>query len=189
MSWLFENPTLVLTVGGIAAAVVLIAFFQSGRGIWLVWLAAVLVVVAALWGLERIVVTDREQIENTFYTAAASLEAGDTEAVLEHVAPNATSLRSEIASRMRSTRFEEARITDLAIEFSDPQRTAAQARASGRLSIQSTGGLHLQPFGRVRFALVKDGDRWLFTAYEFERRSCRQRPVISRHPGAPGIRF
>ncbi len=169
MSSLLENPTLVLTLGGIAAAVVLIAFFQSGRGVWLVWLAAVLFVVAALWGLERIVVTDREQIENTFYAAAAALERGDAEAVLEHVAPNAASLRSEIANRLRSARFEEVRITDLDIEFADRQRTSAQARASGRLSVQSTGGLHLQPFGRVRFALVRDGDRWLFTAYEFER--------------------
>jgi hypothetical protein len=169
LSWLFENPTLVLTLGGIAAAVVLIAFFQSGRGIWLVWLGAVLVIVAALWLLERIVVTEREQIENTFYAAAAALEGGDTEAVLAHVAPSASSLRNEISSRMRSNRFEEARITDLAIEFADRERTAAHARASGRLSIRSTGGLHLQPFGRVRFALVKSGDRWLFTAYELER--------------------
>jgi hypothetical protein len=169
MSWLFEDPSLVLTLGGIAAAVVLIAFFQSGRGVWLVWLAAVLLMVAALWGLERLIVTDREQIENTFYAAAEGLEAGDADAVLAHVAPAAKSLRDDITSRMRAHRFEDVRIADLRIEFADREPTAAQARATGRLSVRSSSGLHIQPIGQARFALAKEGDRWLFTGYELER--------------------
>jgi hypothetical protein len=169
VSWLVENPTPVLTLGGIAAAAVLIAFFQSGRVVWLGWLAAVVLVVAALWGLERLVVTDREQIENAFYDAAAGLEAGRSDSVLAHVAPQATALRDEIAARMRGNRFDEVRITELRIEFTDSDQNAAQARASGRLSVHSSGGLHLHPFGHVRFALVKEGDRWLFTGYELER--------------------
>jgi hypothetical protein len=169
VSWLLESPALALTLGGIAAAVVLIAFFQSGRVIWLLWLAAVLLVVAALWAVERFVITNREQIENAFHEAAAGLESGETETVLAHVAPHATSLRGEIASRMRGNHFDEVRITDLKIEFTDSEQIAAQARASGRLSIRSAGGLHLHPFGRVRFALIKEGDRWLFTGYELER--------------------
>jgi hypothetical protein len=169
MSWLVESPALVLTFGGIAAAIVLIAFFQSGRVVWLVWLAGVLLVVAALWGLERLVVTDREQIESTFYAAAASLEAGDAKAVLAHVAPRANLLRNEISARMRGNDFDEVRITDLKIEFADREPTAAQVRASGRLSIRSSGGLQLHPFGQVRFALVKEGDHWQITGYELDR--------------------
>jgi hypothetical protein len=166
---LLESPALALTLGGIGSAILLIAFCQSGRVAWLIWLAAVLLLVAALWGIERFIVTDREQIENTFSAAAAALETGETETVLAHVAASATSLRSEIAARMRGNRFDEVRITDLAIEFAEGEPTAAEARASGRLSIHSAGGLQLHPFGRARFALVKEGDRWLFTGYELER--------------------
>ena len=169
MSWLVESPALVFTLGGIASAVFVIAFFQSGRVVWLGWLAVVLLVVAALWGLERLMVTDREQIENTFYAAADGLEAGDAESVLSHVAASATSLRNEIASRMRGNHFDDVRITDLKIEFADREPTAAHARAAGHLSIRSAGGLQLHPFGRVRFALIKEDDRWLFTGYELER--------------------
>jgi hypothetical protein len=169
MSWFVESPALAFTIGGIASAILLIAFFQSGRVVWLGWLAVVLLVVAALWGLERFVVTDREQIENTFYAAAGGLEAGDAQAVLAHVAPTATSLRNEIAYRMRGNQFDEVRITNLNIEFTDSESTAAEARASGRLSIRSAGGLQLHPFGQVRFALINDGERWLFTGYELER--------------------
>ena len=93
MSWLFEDPIWIWTIGGFAAAAILVAFFSSGRGLFLVWLGAVLLIVLALLLVERSVVTDRELIEATIDGATAAVEANHIEGTLSYVSPTAEALR------------------------------------------------------------------------------------------------
>jgi hypothetical protein len=166
MSWLLEDPTWVWTIGGFAAAALLLAFFSSGRGLFLVWLGAVLLIVLALLLVERSVITDRELIEETIYGATAAVEANDIEGTLSYVSPTAESLRAEVRRRMGSLEVLDAAVAGLKIEFNAVDAERATAKFLGRLEVRSSAVPRNQIPIRMTVALVKEGDRWLVGSYE-----------------------
>lgn len=169
MTWLFEDSTFVLVAAAIFAFGFFVAFLKTGRGLYLLWLGAVALVSLALVLVERYVVTDRERIEETLFGAAEALEADDIEAVLDYLSPTAEPLRSEVRSRMRSLKIEEATVADLRIEFSPlelPPR--ALARFLGVLKFEPSEVPYDRLLRRVTVKLVKQGDRWLVESYELQ---------------------
>ena len=171
MSWLVEDPTLVVIVAAVFAAGFLVAFLKTGRGLYLVWLGGVALIALVLVLIERYVVTDRELIEETLLGAAAALEANDVAATLEYLSPTAEPLRSEVRRRMPSLKIEEARIADLRIEFS-PLELPPKAIATflGVLRFQASDVPYDRFLRRVTVKLVKDGERWLVESYELHNR-------------------
>lgn len=98
MSWLLEDPTTVITIGLIVEAVLVVALFQTRRAVFLFSMVGVAAVVGLLVLLERVVVTDVEQVENTVEVMARALEDPNREAglkvLLAHITPNAFLLQT-----------------------------------------------------------------------------------------------
>jgi hypothetical protein len=94
---LLEDPWPAIIGGGLLAAVLLVIGFKTGRGLWLIIVGLVLVVTAGLVVLERLVVTERERVEQTMVDTAAAVESNNVGAVLAYVSPTAGAARSRIA--------------------------------------------------------------------------------------------
>ena len=67
MTTLLEDPMPVIFFGIVAEAILGVVLLQTRRGAVLIAMVAVLVVVLGCVGLERLVVTDTEQVENTLF--------------------------------------------------------------------------------------------------------------------------
>jgi hypothetical protein len=172
MSWLTEDPTVILLAIGVIAVGIIIAILKTGRGLYLTWLGGLVLLAFLVIVVERYIVTDREKVEDTLYGAAAALEAGDVEAVASYLAASGEALEREVRSRMRTTEIRQARIvSDLRIDFS-PLETPPKAIASflGRVEFKATSVPLEQYLGRFKIQLVKEGERWLVQSYELDRR-------------------
>ncbi len=171
MSWLTDDPTMVLLAAAVLAVGFLIAFLKTGRGLYLLWLGGVVLATMVLVLVERYVVTDREQIEDTLRGAAAAVEANDFDAAFEYLAPTADLLHGEIRRRLQTVNVEEATIADLTIDFSPLELPPkAIARFLGILKFEASGIPYDRILRRLTVKLVKQGNRWLIESYELRER-------------------
>ena len=167
MALLIEDPTAVLIVSGLVIVGLLISFFQTGRGLYLLWIGAVLLVTLLFLLVERYVVTDRERVEDTLFGAAEALKANDLEGTLSYLSPGAIQLQGEVRGQMRMTEFQDAEISDLAIEFSpEEDPPLATANFLGRIDFKDAKIPLERVVRRVTVRLVREGDRWLINSFE-----------------------
>lgn len=170
MSWLFEDPTTLIVAGVLIEALLAVALYNTGRGALVAAMAGVLVVVGLGVLIERIVVTDQEQVADTLAAVAKGVEANDVEGVLAFIDPASTGMRASVRMALASARVSEVRIYDLVVEVnerSNPPTAGAEftGRVKGSYRGESGGGegMLLRKF-TVNFR--RQGDRWLMTDYE-----------------------
>lgn len=170
MSWLFEDPTTLIVAGVLIEGLLAVGLVKSGRGI----LAVPMLVVALIFGLgvlvERLVVTDREQIEDVFHGVCRALQANDVDGVLDYIDPAATGMRGQVRNVISAAHITDARIYDLEVEVDRQARPpVARAQLTGRVKGNYRGeaasgeGMVLRRF-TVDFRLVNG--HWLMTTYE-----------------------
>jgi hypothetical protein len=169
MAWLVEDPLMILIVGAAVEAVLLIALVNTGRGELLYAMIAVGVVVAALLMVERLVVTDRERVQQTLHSAAKALETNDVEAVIAHIAPDAAPMRHQVRAILPLVEVREARISGLKITFNELTiPPTATAEFVGRVNARWLHGTAPRDQYLARFTVTLEpvGDRWLMTDYQ-----------------------
>ena len=134
MTSLFENPVPIILFGIVAEAVLGIILLTSRRGALLWAMGGVLVLMLAGVGLERLVVTEWEQVEATLEGAAAALQANDQTRLLgseEFLAESAVETRGRVRYALNRIEFTKVKITDLEIKInrltSPPTATARVA--------------------------------------------------------------
>jgi hypothetical protein len=170
LSWLFEDPTTVIVAGILIEVLLAVAMFNTGRGA-LAWaMAGVLIVVGLAVAIERVVVTDREQIGDTLEGIASALEANDVERVLSFIDPASSGMRSSVRMALANARISEARVYDLVVEVSGRSNPpTAQAEFTGRVKGSyrgETGGGEGMLLRKFTVDFRRQGDRWLMTNYE-----------------------
>ncbi len=171
MAFLLESPWPVLFTGIAIEAGLAIALLRTGQGKLLWWMLLVGVLTLAGFGVERLVVTDREAVTNTLDTAASAVEDNDLERLLGCISSSAQRPRNQ--SRWVLDRFDvdKAWIRNLEIDFnyftSPPTAHAHfQAVGTGR---DRKGQVPYNTYGqRVVVHLRQKGDRWLVTGYDIE---------------------
>ena len=171
MSWLFEDPTTLIVAGLLIEGLLVVALVKSGRGLLILAMVGVLILMGLGLLVERLVVTEREQIEATLDGVTTALEANDVEGVLRYIDPAASGMRSSVRAALAGAHITDARIYDLEVEMdhlSNPP--TAQAEFTGRVKGNYRGeapaggeGILLRKF-TVDFR--REGDRWLITAYQ-----------------------
>lgn len=170
MSWLFEDPTTLIVAGLLIEALLVVALVNTRRGAIIWAMAGVLVLMGLGVLIERVVVTDREQIADTLDGVIAALESNDVEGVLRYIDPQAGGMRASVRLALSSAHVSDARVYDLVVTVNHhAQPPTAQAEFTGRVKGRyrgeagSSDGMLLRRF-TVDFQ--RDGDRWLMTAYE-----------------------
>ncbi len=131
--------------------------------------------VAAFMGLavliDKLVVTDRERIEQVIYDAAEAAEQNRFDAVIACISPSATAVQLEAKRWIGPrTKFNLVSITSMRVELTradkPPTATAvfhviAQGQAGDR-SIVYGGGYN----GVITAQFRKEGERWMVTEYD-----------------------
>lgn len=170
MSWLFEDPTTVIVAGVFLEVLLAVALFNTGRGAIAWAMAGVFVLVGVAMLVERVVVTEREQIADALAGVASALEANDVERVLSFIDPAASGMRGSVRTALANARIHEARVYDLVVELdgrSNPP--TAQAEFTGRVKGSyrgETGGGEGMVLRKFTVDFRRQGDRWLMTNYE-----------------------
>ena len=185
---LVENPWPAITVGAIAELILAIFLLRTGNGRLLWSMGAVLVGVVALVILERAVVTEREQVEQTLEAICAALERNNPAEVLAFIAPTATQIRSLAERNMKRFIFEEVKLTgDLVVRFEQVTPPRAVASFIGRANVRDRKGqaIYDHMIQRAQVTLEKSGDRWLVTGFELKELREPRPPGKKEQPIVP----
>jgi hypothetical protein len=172
MTWLLDNPTTVLVLGGITALVFGAIWLQTGRKIELYVMLMITTAVAGLLIAGNLWKSDRQQVKTTIYQIARDVERNDVDAVLAHLHPSMTAVRQRAASEMPSYKFDEVQIKqNLEIEIF-PAESPPRAVTSFNVVVvasDSSGLINDRRVPRfVQVTFLKVGDNWLITEYDHD---------------------
>ena len=170
MNWLWESPWTIVSVVALLEVALAVALLRTGRALLLAAIAGVAVLGGVLLFVERMILTDREQVEATLDDLSATLVTNDVPAVLRFIAPSATEVRALAERTLPEVKVNEARVGgDLEIKVDEraiPQ--TAEASFTGVFSVALRRGTlpHDKIVRRFRVKFVKQQDRWLIAGVE-----------------------
>lgn len=171
----FESSTPLVIIALVAAAACGWYGLSSGvRGGQLAAAAAASIGLACFIA-DRVVVTDREYLENWFPRLAVAAERQDIDTLLAAIAPELRPLREEVAAIMDQVKPREVKITRTEVIVAPSRQTATAdliVRVSGTIMDKATQGTGV---AGVIVTLEKRDGQWLIT--DAEEKSLR--------PGAP----
>lgn len=178
MTWLVESFWPAVTLGVVLQLVLAVVLVRTGRAAVIVAMVAVLLVTLGLVALERYVVTEREQVEETLFAAEAALEQNDADAVLALFTATSPH-RQEVARVLDRFKVRDAHIgRDLEVRTNQlTSPPSAKAFFTGRVEGSDTRAA--MPYDQVirKFAVTfhRDGNRWLIHDYEMSDPFSKQR--------------
>ncbi len=169
MTWLWDDPTLILSVGVLIEGLLGVVLFQTGRGWVLAAMLGILVCVLAAVAVEYFVVTPREEVENTLAEVAAALEANDLPSLLGYLADDGGQIRASATDALSRFKVREARIRNLRVTV-DLRALPPRATADfhGLLTLDDPRGqVPYEHFARdFTVFLEQRSGRWLLVRYE-----------------------
>lgn len=168
MDWLFESPWTVIIVGVAVELVLGLMFLNTGRVVVLVAMAVVAAVVALGVFVERVVVTEREEIEGALYGAATALEANDLDRLFTYVGPEAQPLRARAAEVVPRFRILEAKVRQLQVSVNHVTNPpTARTELVGVFKVEDKSQQLPREDYIQRFVIRwrRDGERWLMVDY------------------------
>lgn len=166
MSTLLEDPLPALVCGGFVELFLLVALWRTGRGVILGWMAGVGLLTGGMVLLERLVVTDREQILESVETLRAAVEKGDIDTALDQIAGEAGNVRQVLSSTLRRYRFSNVRIFQQDITFNrDSKPDGAKVLVSGMVTLcEGSNKTPIGQFGGSANLHFRRADgRWILT--------------------------
>lgn len=141
MTYLSEDPTLLVTILLLVAGVFLVALNVSQQGKYLIWSSIAFVLAVLVLVTEWVWVTDNERIEHVVYELRQAVLNSDAQGVLSHLAPNVQYLQGDIALSEDATRaLVEANLSRARLEFvriSDLQISAGQQSRRGKAEFRA----------------------------------------------------
>ena len=168
MDILLENPIPIIAVGGLCTLTAGIICYSRRTLASLSALLLVLLATLAFLAVERMIVTDREQIETGVYAVMDAIEQNDNVGVLQWVDPVAGALvRADAEVLMPMMNIETANAAGtvvITLEGDDPQVGVARFRGFLNGSLKS-GGARVAFFDDVEVHWRKVSDDWRIVSY------------------------
>jgi hypothetical protein len=166
-----ESPWPILFIGIAVEAVLAFLLLRTGLGKFLIAMIGVAVLVAAGLIVERLVVTDREAVEQTLDAAVAAVRRNDVQGALDCITPSEHKARIFTSWVFGRIDFQEAHISSLEVKvnrLTSPPSAEAEFLAVGR-GKDRKGEFPYQGFARrVKLQLRVEGGRWMVIGYNFE---------------------
>jgi hypothetical protein len=171
MTWLVEDAWTIFLCCLALGLVVVLLLLQISRGYALLGLLGMALFTGGLLLVERLVVTDRERVENSLYELADALVNNDVPLATSYISPRSTPrVRDDAGFYLRRMKVTKANIgSDLKTTVNRlTSPPTARATFTGRLEAQFElgGATPLNYVGRFTLELELDGDRWLITDYD-----------------------
>ena len=187
MTLLLENPLPIWSAGAVLTAICLVLVFARRSLSSVVALIAVIAITLALAFVESLVITEREQVEESLDQLIDALEANDLAAVLAVVDPSANVVRSDAEALMSQVNIADAGATGIRIELDDSAKPPrAMALFRGRIDgVHTRTGARVFFFDQVEIDWQKSGERWLILNYRVFQRGEAIDAVRSVHGNRP----
>lgn len=193
--WLFEGRTAIYVLLAAVAFLALCAWWQTRRRVALITLAFALGLGGLYFLLDRLVETDREQIERKVRLMAAAVQAHSTDSIFSHISESfqrggtgREAFRSFTENALRNSWVNEIEVWGF--EFGDDFRSSSQVPigattrqaevAQVSFMVKPKGGrLPHEPFLRCDARFVRDADgQWRLLGFDlFEPAVNTQRPI------------
>ena len=188
MNWLFEDAFVPLIVGVVVTLATAYFWLQTGYRVLLQSALVSLLLTIAIVVVERLVETDREQIERTLQAIAQDVERNDLEAVLGWVHSSATETRRRAEADFPRYEFHHVSVKrnlEIAVLQDEPPREVA-ANFNVVVVVSDRGGLFQQTrapvFVEVEFK--REEDRWKVLSYTY---SPAQEGLLRSRPPPQGL--
>ena len=169
MSYLFESPFLILTVGVLLLAAFGYVYVNTRQKGALIGLGVVVALTAVLLLVEHLVQTPREQVEASLEGLASELEANNIEGALKYLDPAAKETRDRARWAMSRFQVTKAKISsDLQVEVNEMMSPpAAEVKFTGVIGVVDKKGAYSTQSVPVKFTakLRQHGDRWVVTEH------------------------
>jgi hypothetical protein len=166
----FTEDSLWMIFAGIAVEAVLgVILFRTGRGtaLWAMIGVALLVVLGV--AVERLIVTEKEEVEYALDDIAAALDANDLNRVLAFISPADKKSRSEAAWAMDRCEIRGTTVLGLQVivnELFIPHTAQARFRGIIRYRDRKNEIPYNSYASDFSVSFRKEGDRWIVTGYE-----------------------
>jgi hypothetical protein len=183
---LTEKPTTIGLIGGLATAVLFVVWLQAPRRGLLLGMLGALALTATLLLVERLVITDREALEQTLYEIADTVRQKDLEKLLPYIHSSAHAVRAEATREYNLYRLDDARITQ--VWAVNVQSEAQPKQAEIEFNVMVTGGPQTAGLGTRRivvYMLVRfeqENGQWKVTHYEWHEASHALRRNPTKRP-------
>src|SRR5688500_3086338 len=109
MTWLVEDAWMIVWCCLALGIVVVLLLLQLSRGYALLGLVCMALVTGGLLLIERLVVTDKERVENTLFELAEALMNNDAPTAIKYLSPSSVK-RDEAGFYLRQIKVSKARI-------------------------------------------------------------------------------
>ncbi|MGE0607289.1 MAG: hypothetical protein AB7O62_09365 [Pirellulales bacterium] len=175
MTWLYEDPWPIVWIALPLLAMLGVGYYHSRHRGVLAAILTTLALSAAALVIERTVVTEREEIEQTLDAAALAVKQNDLPAVLAFIAPEALAMRSTVQAMLPTLDVADAKVTgNLQIEINSAgKERRATASFIGRLTVNRPKAegvfLHDNYVRPFTVQLRKEGNRWVMTSFSTDR--------------------
>jgi hypothetical protein len=168
LTTLLENPVPIYAVGAVLATLCGLVFLARRNLPSLFAFVGVVAVTLLLVVVERLVVTDREQVESAVVELMLAIERNDLPAVLATIDPAATEIRSDAETLMSQVRVDDTGASSLRVEVDTATSTpTAVAKFRGKIdAIHKRSGQRAFYFDKVHLYWTKRDDKWLVSDYQ-----------------------
>ena len=167
MATLLENPVPIYAVGAVLATLCGLAFVARRNLPSLLAFAGVVGATLLLLLVERLVVTDREQVEAAVVELMKAIEENDLATVVAAIDLAAAEVRDDAETLMPLVKVEDTGATSLRVEVgatAEPQTAVAKFR--GKINgIHRNSGQRVFYFEEVHLFWVKRERQWLVVDY------------------------
>lgn len=167
--WFTETPWPPIFICGVAAFVLLLAWFTTMRGAYLLAVAGLGMLSVAIYFVERLIVTEAERVEAAIHALASTVESNDVERILPFIAEDNQTDRDLVRRGMKMARVESTlRITDVQVEMNSGGATAvSRFRANGHVTGRPPYSFSRHVATRWRLTWKRDADgEWKVTRIE-----------------------
>ena len=185
---LLEDPTPIILAGIAIEAVLGIVLLRSGRGAVLVVMGVVAILVGAGVLVERLVVTQREQVEAVIEAGRLATESNDLRAALALVAPAASEAQQLARQGFAEARFGEVKVRGLTISVdrkTKPPSASARFQVIAEFESRHGNVPYRNYVGAMTVKLERSGSRWLVTDVTDVQAGVDGQPVYLRGAHRP----
>jgi len=166
MKMFTQEPEWIIGIGVVVVVGLVFAFLKTGAKPLVPTIGAVLALLVGLLVLERMVVTDEEELVETLDNIAHAIERGDLEAVLQHIHPSAGKVIEDAHMYHQQYKFQTVAITNMRkIIVRDQDPPTAQMHFIVRIDVALSSGGRRSILRGVILDLLKENEHWLVVHY------------------------
>ena len=145
--WFTETPWPPILAISVLAALLIAAAYSKQRSIYLLGVAALVLISGAIYVVERLIVTESEKVEASVYGITSAFQRADLEGTLEFFSPEDSEDRALVETALNMVTVEDdLRITDVQITMSAEETLAvSHFRANATVHAKGYGNISRHP--------------------------------------------